>query len=125
MKKNQSKKKNYYNVSRRIGKPITHLSIEEQKNYIPLPSILKKNGFIYTLVKRGIKTMIYEQRDGEIVVGYEVFKNIISKTKNISGKIISPRELFPKNDDFRFTAWAPRTLEEAIIKFDELEKVKD
>ena len=90
-------------------------------DYIPLPQILMKNTYTYVLYRRGIKALIYEQRVSKKIIAYEVFKKIISPEKNIKGKILPPREKFPSNEDFGFTAWSCKTKQRASEKFHELE----
>jgi hypothetical protein len=84
---------------------------------------IRKNGYIYSLEKRGEKAMIYKQVCAEegITVGYEVFKRKIDKPKVVFGIELGEREIFPGNEDFGKWAWAVRSLERAEERFHNIE----
>lgn len=88
-----------------------------------LPEEIKKNGFIYRLLKRGEKAMLYEQYciDAEKVVCWEVFKRKIDQPKVIFGIELGEREIFPGNEDFGKWAWAPSDYERALNIFENIE----
>jgi hypothetical protein len=86
----------------------------------PLPLILKKNGFTYTQVLRDGKVCIYEQLVAEELKYYEVFVVKIKPAAFFKGKEIPEREVFPYDEDFGNSAWNCRTLEDAMVRFDEL-----
>ena len=88
-----------------------------------LPNEIKKNGFIYRLLKRGEKAMLYEQYciDAEKVVAWEVFKRKIDQPKEIFGIQLGEREIFPGNEDFGKWAWAPSNYERALEIYDRIE----
>jgi hypothetical protein len=71
-----------------------------------------KNGFVYKLVDRSEGAAIYAQYrpGGTLLVGYEVFIIRVQEEKDvvIKGTPIhyAHKELFPKDEDFGFTAWA-------------------
>jgi hypothetical protein len=88
---------------------------------LPLPEIISKGGFQYSLIKRGRRACLYRQTDNTDSCFYEVFVLRIAPEKNFQGKILQKREIFPRNQDFGKYAWTKRTLEEANKKFDALE----
>ena len=87
---------------------------------IPLPEILKKNGFTYSQVLRKGNLCIYEQRVTEILNSYEVFIIKIKSVKILQGKIIPERESFHSNEDFGKTAWSCSNYNAAQKKFQAL-----
>lgn len=88
-----------------------------------LSNEINKNGFVYTLYKRGEKAMIYEQYDPEVemVVAYETFRLKVDKPKVVFGIELGEREIFPGNEDFGKWAWACSTKERALERFDRIE----
>jgi hypothetical protein len=91
---------------------------------IPLPLILKKNGFTYTQVLREGKSCIYHQTSGEIPIAFEVFTIKVMLERNVFGKIYPEKEVFPSDEDFGQTAWTCRTLEDAMVRFYRLNPLK-
>jgi hypothetical protein len=89
-----------------------------------LPNEIKKNGFIYRLLKRGARAMLYEQYciDAETVIAWEVFKRKIDQPKVIFGIELGEREIFPGNEDFGKWAWAPADFSRAQEIFDRIER---
>jgi len=89
-----------------------------------LPNEIKKNTFIYRLVKRGERAMMYEQfcTDAERVIAWEVFKRKIDPPKEVFGVKLGEREIFPGNEDFGKWAWAPSSQEKAEFIFNQLEQ---
>lgn len=83
---------------------------------------LRKNGFTYTQVLRGQRSLIYRQTYTENVVYYEVFTIKVRKEGMRFGKIWPEQEVFPGNEDFGKCAWTFRNLESAIKKFEALER---
>lgn len=92
------------------------------ETHLTIPTTLRKNGFTYVLHRRGNQSFIYEQRVRKKTIAYEVFVHQITPAKNILGKILPSKEKFPANEDFGLTAWTYRTLEQAMKKFNDLEK---
>ena len=108
------------------------------KTFEPLPMTKSKNGYAYRQIKRNDKAAIYEQSvekevNGEIgkIVGHEVFRIQISKAYSLVQKNGSKKgqvynypaaERFPGNEDFGKWAWAYTTLDQAMVKFNELSK---
>lgn len=97
----------------------------------PLPETKTKNGFNYELVKRSKNAAIYKQSTSDnVVIGYEVFKIVISKAVEIpdknTGKLYKQptREKFPGNEDFGKIAWAYTTIGPAENRYKEIESVK-
>lgn len=88
-----------------------------------LPDEIKKNTFIYRLLKRGKKAMLYEQfcSDSEKVIAWEVFKRKIDQPKEVFGVQLGEREIFPGNEDFGKWAWAPSNYERALEIYDRIE----
>ncbi|MFC2119325.1 hypothetical protein ACFLSY_11855, partial [Bacteroidota bacterium] len=87
----------------------------------PLPEKLCKNGFSYTLVLRGKRSLIYEQTVTPNTSYFEVFIIKVKPEEEVFGKIIPEREVFPGNEDFGYGAWSIRDYKKAILKFKELE----
>lgn len=87
-----------------------------------LPHKLRKNGYDYTIVCRGKKSVIYRQGMGENLIAFEVFLIHIRPEKNIKGKILPVKEKFPSNEDFGYSSWTYWTLEQAMEKFNEIER---
>jgi len=88
---------------------------------IKLPMTHKKNGFTYTQIKRGEKVCIYRQHYSDDLNYYEVFLIKVKPATSLFGKNFPAREAFPNNEAFGDWAWTYRSLEGAIIKFEELE----
>ena len=86
-----------------------------------LPQKLRKNGFDYTLIRRGKRSCIYEQRVSEKIKRYEVFLIKFRPERNIKGKLLPATEVFPHNEAFGYTAWCCWDLPAAMKKFNELE----
>jgi len=89
---------------------------------VTLPPKIRKNGFTYTLVSRGRRACLYKQRVTEKIHYYEVFILRLGQEKNIFGKILPSKEIFPRNEDFGKFAWSFRTITEAKKKFYRLER---
>ena len=96
-----------------------------------LPPTIKKNGFTYTQIIFCGGCYVYEQdynsgikyQEGDTpgrIVCYEVFRARVSPAETIHGKQYPEREVFPKDEDFGYTAWAMRDMETAIRKLMEL-----
>jgi len=112
--------------------------MERKNSYEKLPLNKSKNGYAYRQIKRNDKAAIYEQSvenevNGEIgtVVGHEVFRIQISKPCSLvqkhgkkKGQVYNypAGERFPGNEDFGKWAWAYTTLDQAMVKFNELSK---
>jgi hypothetical protein len=88
----------------------------------------KKNGFMYKLVSRGEKALIYSQHNIEngitedVAQAFEVFVSKISAPKIAFKKQYEAYEMFPGNGVFGIWAWSCSTLERAQIRFNALEK---
>lgn len=103
------------------------------KDFKKLDGKKKKNGYMYTLVKRTDKVAMYEQRNeknkDDTSIGYEVFRITITNPYSIQQKsgpnkgrwYHYPRsEKFASNEDFGRTAWAYSSYELAEKKYKEL-----
>ena len=86
-----------------------------------LPTILRKNGFMYTQLLAGEKSFLYRQEYTNEVKYYEVFKKVIAKETTIHGKIIPEHISFPGNEDFGNWAWSFRDHQKAIAEFNRIE----
>jgi hypothetical protein len=101
--------------------PAEVLSVAPQI-YRQLPLLLKRNGFAYTLVYRTARVCIYEQAITENVKAYEVFVPRTTEAAILpSGNRVDACELFPRNEDFGYTAWSCATLEKALKRLQALE----
>ena len=91
-----------------------------------LPLKLRYNGFNYIQVLRGESTCIYEQEVIEDVRYYEVFEIKVQNVRTIKvegiEKYIEAHEIFPSNENFGDWAWTYRIFDEAMVKYNELEK---
>jgi hypothetical protein len=87
-----------------------------------LPKHMRKNGYNYTLILRGRRSCIYEQRVSESVRRYEVFLIKVRSERYTKGKFLPQTEFFPHNEAFGVWAWTCITLEAARKRFSKLEK---
>ncbi|MFC2119194.1 hypothetical protein ACFLSY_11180 [Bacteroidota bacterium] len=101
--------------------PVKEINIRRNKRPRPLPEKLRKSGFSYTLILRGKRSLIYEQRVTPNTSYFEVFIIRIKPEVEIFGKIIPEREVFPGNEDFGYGAWSIRDYKNALLKFKKLE----
>lgn len=92
------------------------------ENRIPLLSNLHYHGFNYTLVCRGRRSCVYHQMYEGKTVGYEISLIRIQKEVVLYGKTCLIHERWPKDGDFGNTAWTCWTLDEAITKYNILER---
>jgi hypothetical protein len=86
-----------------------------------LDNEIKKNGFDYVCILRGLKAFVYVQHQNGLPVAYEVFKRKINKDYEIAGVQIEGGESFPGNEAFGKWAWSYKTEADAINKFQDLE----
>lgn len=86
-----------------------------------LPVDLSYHGFRYALVCRGARSCVYQQTLGNEIIGYETFIIRIQPEVVLYGKKYPARERWPKDEDFSKTAFSFWTLDQAILKFKELE----
>ena len=86
-----------------------------------LPLNKRKNGYDYTLIVRGLKSCIYEQRLSENKKHYEVFRIRIQPEKFFQNKILEAKECFPHDEAFGNWAWSCFTYEEALSKWNLIE----
>ncbi len=86
-----------------------------------LPKELELNGYKYSRITKGRRYCLYEQNGIANMRCFELFKIRVSREKKINGTIIEKKELFPRNEDFGYTAWTICDLDEALAKFNELE----
>ncbi|MBP6871786.1 MAG: hypothetical protein KBC43_07245 [Bacteroidales bacterium] len=83
---------------------------------------MRKNGFEYIQLLRGQRSCVYEQVVSENVSYYEVFILKIQPARKVGDRVLGARELFPHNEAFGDWAWSFRDLNEAKLKFNEIEK---
>jgi hypothetical protein len=106
--------------------PIHHIEIDKVDSRIgdlpTLSSELSYHSFKYTRICRGVRSYVYQQTLGKETIGYEVFLIRIQHEAALYGKSYPARERWPKDGDFGKTAWSFWTLEEAMDKFNTLEK---
>jgi hypothetical protein len=86
-----------------------------------LPEKLRKNGFAYRLIRRGLRSCIYKQMVSESVRRYEVFQIKVRPERLLYGKLIPAKEIFPHDEAFGYWAWCCWDLPAAMKKFNELE----
>ena len=89
-----------------------------------LPEKIRKNGFEYIQVLKGNRSRVYKQRVHENRCNYEVFLIKINPERKIGNKTIKANERFPNDEAFGSWAWTYKTYEEALKKFNEIEKKK-
>ncbi len=98
-------------------------------NLLKLPEELKKNGFVYKLVKRENAKCIYSQSTP--IIAYEVFKTKITNLEKsqqhfnkLNGTDIKAshefKEIFPGDEDFGKRAWTYQSLEKALERYNSL-----
>lgn len=104
-----------------------------------LPAQIKKNGFIYKLVKRTDQAAMYSvnmnDQDGVrgqpkqlVVTGYEVFLIKVQKettvhiNKKYGPSVVPTKEKFPGNEDFGKWAWSFLNKEQAEKHFASVNK---
>ncbi|MBN4081722.1 hypothetical protein JYU23_01175 [bacterium AH-315-C07] len=88
----------------------------------PLPSNLRRNGFLYGLLCRSKKYCLYAQYGKDIATSYEVFLIKALPQKLLpNGKELLKREGFPKDRDFGITAWSFINFLTALKKFKDIE----
>lgn len=76
---------------------------------VKVPQHLTYNGYDYRLVELKDNVAVFEQLDGGITVGFEVF-------------LVGTFFRFPRDEDFGKTAWAYKTLDDALNKVGRLKK---
>ena len=86
-----------------------------------LPIKLSKNGSIYTQIHRGERSCVYERREPEGDVYYEVFLIKNKPDRKIRGKLLEAKEVYPHNEAFGVWAWINPNYESTMRCFQELE----
>jgi len=100
-------------------------NLKEENSMKRLEENIRKNGFDYTLVKRGQRSCIYKQKVTESVSYYEVFLIKVKKKRTVKGKILPAREVFPHDEAFGYWAWSIRDYSRALKRFHELENLAE
>ena len=85
-----------------------------------LPDTLRKNGFDYVLVHREGNRAIYRQQVDEELQYFEVMRIKIKPASIFKGVSYPEREVFPSDEEFGTSAFSCRTLESAMIHFNQL-----
>ena len=86
---------------------------------VKLPIEINKNNLTLRQIRRNDKKAIYSVSlpGSDKIVGYEVWKVIISKEQQCFGKTIPEREQPPSNECFGKKAWSFPTIELAEKNF--------
>ena len=79
-------------------------------------------GFEYYQVKRDEHFAIYEQRSGDKLMHYEVWKIRLSDPCTAQAHLYSKIELAPREANFNECGWSYKTLKKAEQKFNSLRK---
>lgn len=91
-----------------------------------LATTINYRGFTYKQIKRGDHAFMYAQYSGKHLVGHEVFRRKVQQEKEtvIAGQNVTyaNKEMFPSNESFGEWAWAIRSENAAIQKFEYLER---
>jgi len=87
-----------------------------------LPESLKRYGTTLKLVMRCENKAIYSQYYGDDLVGYEVVKIRILKSRfvKIFNRIEPERETYPSTGQWGIYGWTYMTLEKAIERYNQL-----
>lgn len=86
-----------------------------------LNKTINKNGFEYHQINKGQNAYIYEQIVAPGVIYYEVFFKQGRPEELIKDKLYPEREVFPKDEDFGYSAWTMRSYDKARKKFNAIE----
>jgi len=107
-------------IEREMGYKQSHILNISDK----LEDQVRKNGFDYTLKRRGKHHVIYEQKFKGTIVGYELFKIKIKPARKVGGVWLPAKERFPHDEAFGKWAWSFYTWERAINKFNDFEGIE-
>ena len=88
---------------------------------IPLEREINYKKYTYTQVLKGKRYYLYEQRGIANMRCFELFEIKVLEPMELNGKHYEAREVFPKDEDFGYTAWTICDLDKALAKFNELE----
>lgn len=89
-------------------------------NYKPLPEELRRNGYDIRLYRRNENYAIYEKWFGTKLIAYEVFKIKKVPERQVMDKVLPAREVFPRDEDFGYTAKTCKTLDRAMERYTQL-----
>lgn len=81
---------------------------------------IKKNGFVYKQEHRTDNVALYSQWDEGRIICYEVFRIWVQKAREWNGKTFPEKEVYPRDEDFGYSAWAPNSLQRAESIYDKL-----
>ena len=73
---------------------------------IPIPRNFKRNGFSYTLVLKGKRSLIYSQYAYGKVIAYAVHKIRYNRKREINGRTLPASYRYPSAEDFGYRAWS-------------------
>jgi hypothetical protein len=91
-----------------------------------LEDIIRKKGFIYTLVKRSGNVAIYEQQMEGITNPQTHYEVVVISRHNgikIANNYLPPSELYPSSSQWGNTGWTYQSKNEAESKFATLVKL--
>ena len=86
---------------------------------LKLPGTLRKNGTNLKMVMRSKNKAIFSQHDGSTLLGYEVIKIKVHRTRinNFLKRVEPEREVYPSTEKWGKLGWTCRTWERAIEKY--------
>lgn len=94
------------------------------ESYIPLPEMIRKNGYDYKQIRREGNVAIYEQMDAGAHVAYEVFEIRKQPASEFNGIRYEAKERMPSNEEWGQNAYTVHDLSAAERRMKEiLEKI--
>ena len=92
---------------------------------VELLEVFIYKGIDYYQIKRSYSNCVYELSHKGNILHYEVFAIPITTPRSLTGRLRESIELYAQNSDFGKTAFMYKSFYSAMIKFYELEKVRD
>lgn len=71
-----------------------------------VPRNFNRNGFRYTLVLKGNRSLIYSQYAYGKIIAYEVYKIRYNRKREINGRTLPASYRYPSAEDFGYKAWS-------------------
>ena len=95
---------------------ITHTNdiFEENTAFLPLPDFYRKNSYDFFLVKREGDVAIFEQKDNDKLIAYEVFEIRKQKAAEFGNVKYEAKEKCPGNEEWGINAYTVHTYEAAL-----------
>ena len=84
----------------------------------------RKHGYTFTLIRIGIKHLLYRQEDG-VSTAYEIHEIRFRSKHTICGKVVKPCIWLPADEDFGRYAWSFADYNRAMARFKQLERFVD